>query len=167
MSGCKHQECVTTNTPNTWIEGSVLHSYLAGLTDAEGCISGYFDGKSGGVSRQLNVANNVKSIVDFIHSKYKGFIQIAKHEKKVHKTSYRVWISTKNSQLQFLNHILPYLKLKKTQAELMLEWIKIEGRNKVARQEVCYKIQSLNHLKIESDLMGDYESGPRVISEVA
>jgi hypothetical protein len=167
LSECKHREPVTTNTPNTWIKDSIFHSYLAGLTDAEGCISGYLVANEGDkAQRLLNVANNVKSIIDFIHSRYEGYVQTTEPKKKEHRISYKAWISVKSSQFDFLNHVLPYIKLKKDQAELMLIWIGIEGRNKAARQELCGKIQSLNHLKIESELCGDVQSGSGVIRKV-
>lgn len=95
-----------------------------------------------------------------------------------HKISF-VWrVTGKKNKENIILGILPYLIMKREQAKLLLEFLRIPGQNPARRLELMEACQKLNAkgpaqttntldnpdngLKIESELIGDYESAPDV-----
>lgn len=112
---------------------NISKEYLAGLLDGEG----YFglmtrrvkthDGyQQQGHTPTVKMAFTTRDaqILYELHKKYGGYI----YHKKAHKTSLSAiqWeLKTKSKLIEFLPKIIPYLILKKEQAEILLEYCKL------------------------------------------
>ena len=162
-------------------------SYLAGLLDGEGCftIAGswkkvknekfYFH-----MNLLISLYNNNLEIMHWLIKHFGGTYYVHHPSKKPnHKIGYS-WHpkGARNKELLILG-ILPYMVIKKRQAQIALDYIRLEGKNPEKRLEMREEIQTLNGhgsgkrpttntldnpngLKIESDLIGDYESASLV-----
>ena len=100
------------------------------------------------------------------------------------KLLYQWKLSGSKNKEKFLLGVIPYMIIKQEQAKLALEWVRLgTGWNQEKRAVLAEKISALNHghlieespttntlntpfygMKIESELHGDMQSEPRVIS---
>lgn len=165
-------------------------SYLAGLLDGEGCftIAGSWKKAKNGTSYfhmnlLISLYNNNLDIMRWLIEHFGGTFYVHHPSKKPnHKTGYS-WHpkGAKNRELLILG-ILPYLVIKKKQAQIALNYLRLEGKNPEERIKMREEIQVLNGhgsgkrqttnmldnpngLMIESDLVGDYESAPLVTAD--
>jgi len=95
-------------------------AYTAGIMDGEGSI--YIRRTTKGHSSSslaVFVTNTNEWICQWLKFQYGGSIQIMQPRKKNWKIAYRWWL-TSNQALGFLKLILPYLNLKRPQAELAI-----------------------------------------------
>lgn len=96
-------------------------AYLAGLIDADGCISlNRVDG-----SRRipaLSFVNTSKELIDLFHDELGGYIYIKKH-KYPHKPTYEISIRKSEVLLEALNKIEPYLIYKKPKLLIAKEYV--------------------------------------------
>ncbi len=104
-----------------------INIYTAGLFDGEGCIS-IAKGRKGKKYSNPNsfyhklyvcVANTSEKIILFLHKNYGGHLYTQKRRSPRHKIGYR-WGLTQQQAEDFLKEMLPYLIIKKEQAELAL-----------------------------------------------
>jgi len=172
-------------------------SYLAGLFDGEGCFSiagSWKKRKYGGkestkpffhMNLLISLYNTDLGVMKWLITKFGGTYYVH-HPSKApnHKVGYS-WHpkGAKNKELLLLG-ILPYLIIKREQAQISLEYVRLKGEPNVeCRLALRERIQTLNghgrgkrpttnmldgltSPKIESDLIGDYESEPEVIPVV-
>lgn len=94
-------------------------AYIAGFFDGEGCVA--IDlAKHAGINKQqltVTIVNTYKPLIDELHSHYGGSIM----ESNGRFIAYRLcWRSRKAAR--FLQDVLPYLKIKRAEAELALEF---------------------------------------------
>ena len=103
-------------------------AYIAGLVDGEGCITiakrknGHHKegkGRSWYYSPIVTIANTDKRMVDFVVNCYKGWITKPKPQKSHYKQLY-AWFIGGDRMKEFLKDILPYLIVKRKQAEIVL-----------------------------------------------
>lgn len=98
--------------------------YIAGIIDGEGCIGAYEVMKESGntyISTYISVVNTDRRLVDYLHGVI-GMGSVGKHRKANgnHKASFQFRVFPGQTK-QFLEVILPYLKLKCEQANLVME----------------------------------------------
>jgi len=118
-------------------------AYLAGLIDGEGCISicrrKHKQKKSDNwyYEPQVIIANTDKRMVDFAIDLCGGWVAIPKKIKDHHKQQYH-WKITGDDMRQLLSDVLPYLILKKKQAEIVLSFpnYQHERRNGRTKEEL-------------------------------
>lgn len=138
-------------------------AYLAGIIDGEGCITinrtktnnidGYI--KPFKYTVHLKVRTCDKILAPFCHNKFKiGSLHICKAYKENHNKSYE-WHCGSNNVSKVLEVLLPYLKVKKKQAKIALQFQKSKGNltysgkalslKSYNYQEKCYfKMKGLN-----------------------
>jgi len=102
-------------------------AYLAGLIDGEGSIH-FGLNTSETVIPRISISSSNTEVLEWCRNKIgKGYIStLSAHsfEGKFHKETHQFIIQAKPTVLPFLEAILPYLIIKKKQAELVVEWCK-------------------------------------------
>jgi hypothetical protein len=159
------------------------------MVDAEGCIS---IGAANHVTRagnpyiaymlRIQIANTSKKLMDWLVENFGGVAYKKKTNLNPKKPVYQ-WFTKGGVKAQetFLLGILPYLLIKREQALIGLEFIRMMRVNDPAvRRELWKQCGALNRgesvetntlgtsleVKIESELVGDNESAP-VVTQVA
>ena len=123
-------------------------AYLAGIIDGEGCISMYqiSNGHGKSVMCGLWIANTDKNLMDWLVENLGGSLNTRTSKKPQWKTSW-VWAVYSQNMEDVLIRVLPYLKVKHTQAELALrarELMKRSGKNgKGYNQEIANGYNSI------------------------
>jgi hypothetical protein len=162
--------------------------YAAAMVDAEGCIS---IGAANHVTSagttykaymlRIQVANTSQKLMDFFVENFGGVVYKKKQALNPGRPVFQ-WFTKGGVKAQevFLLGILPYLLIKREQALNALEFIRCEReQNPSKRKEFYDKNKALNRgesvttntsgtdnsVKIESELMGDHESGPVVTQQ--
>lgn len=165
-------------------------SALAMCIDCEGCISichgnsvSYPAGSNGRYSMEISVRNTDRRLMDWLISNFGGRYQ-STDQKADWKVSHLWRVTGRANREKILLGILPYLILKKEQALLALDFIRIPKfeRQPERRHELMLACKKLNTrgrpapttntldnpesgLKIESDLASDNESALEVIRD--
>lgn len=139
-------------------------SYLAGLIDGEGCLSAwrywnknrtdcspYFQ-----YSCRLNITNTSLELMKQLIQYYGGGYRMTRPANGKHKARYE-WRpkGKKNLELLLLG-IIPHLLIKREQAELLLEWVRLGYDTHDRRFEI---IQRLNNLNRKGSVTTDTPSG--------
>src|SRR5271166_5923041 len=172
------------------------YGYLAGIIDGEGtitiCRSEYVANRKAEGSRParqynslgfhatISVKNTDLRLMKWLKSRFGGEYYLDKSKKPSNwKDSYK-WYHAAESKQEFLLAILPYLIIKREQALIVLEFLRIDSQVRCPekRQGFYEKIVALNQrgklvetntqdasengVMIESVLTGDSESAPTV-----
>ena len=99
-------------------------AYYAGLFDGEGHItlSKRYSRRDGRFSycRSIGITNTNKPVLDKLASQLYGCIYINNHKRKKRQRTAYVWVAYGETMRIFLKGVLPYLKIKKGQAEVLL-----------------------------------------------
>ena len=106
-------------------------AYIAGFIDGEGCLHIY-KLKIGGNRKTISygtkivISNTKLPILEWIQSLFGGFIQkvLRSNENEKWADSYLLHIQTKDSY-KLLSLVYPYLKLKKSQADIFFKFLKL------------------------------------------
>ena len=104
-------------------------AYIAGIIDGEGCIRITIDGSHYRHSRMyISVASTDQWLIQYLRMAFDGHIY-SKHLE--HRKASWEWVLGGESALIFLQAILPYLYLKRPQAEIAIQFQerKIKYRN--------------------------------------
>lgn len=184
-------------------EDKTKWSYLAGMVDGEGCIGMWrtqarhkeyaTNGKTySSFNLRIQIYNTSLELMKWLVANFGGTYQIRKNAKQEHKDSYNWRPKGENNTKKMLLGMLPYLVIKREQAQLALKYIELP-RNCPREREILYqRIRLLNQKgktvttntldgsspldnwisypehrtvtlpKIESDLTSDRESAPLV-----
>lgn len=130
-------------------------AYLAGFFDGEGCISLY---KNDGRHYRLEIcmANTNEWVAKWFHFVFGGTLYLEEASKKNPKWRdvWRWQLRSRKTQY-FLISLLPYLKLKKPQAELALQFLerKIQGKHTIPEQSILEEADGI--------LLSYYNTGRR------
>lgn len=163
---------VTTNTSHVleW-NSNLINPYFAGFTDGEGSI-GVYKHKQSGYSRcsgyfykpRVTVSNTDLPILKTMQQVYEGGVFSYKRKDDPTRMTAHLWSLNTNRQIEaFLLKTLPYMVVKREQAQLMLDFVRMgKEPNPVKRKEIADKMRALKRLKIESDLPSDVQSAPAV-----
>lgn len=126
---------------------------------------------------RVGCANTDKRVIDWIQCHIGGTYSIHRHKTANWKDCYKWHLYGANVQEQFILAVLPYLILKREQANIVLQFIRLNGiENPSKREELHRKVLLLNRrgtspttntqnteqVKIESGLHGDMQSVPQV-----
>jgi hypothetical protein len=158
-------------------------AYTAGIIDGEGSIlilrgTGYNrrGEKYKRYGCRVSVGMTDRIVTEWLHKNFGGCFysrQMAKNWKDQY-----IWMITSRTVKTFITAILPFLKTKKRQAHLVLEYLDhVQENNPEYREMMVGKMKELNRkgkpvttntldtsseVKIESELGGDTESAPAV-----
>jgi len=129
---------------------------------------------------RIGCANTDKRLLNWILQHIGGTYFIHRHKTANWKVCYKWTLYGMGAQEQFILAVLPYLILKRKQANILLQFIRLNGiDNPSKREELCRKVKLLNKrgaplspeantsntsedVKIESVLHGDAQSEPQV-----
>jgi hypothetical protein len=112
-------------------------AWLAGLVDGEGCIYAGLN-KYGGIDGRLMVLMTYKPAIDrILEITGVGFVQKKMERKrKSNRRQAWVWTATIRLAVDILMDILPYLVVKKKQAEMYIRMMELhtEGRRRIVNR---------------------------------
>lgn len=165
--------------------------YMAAMLDAEGSICLYMSPADAKMpnhcSLQVVIYNTSMKLMKWLVGNFGGKFYTRTKQTGIIKSTKAQYVwhpSGAKNRENFLLGVLPYLVIKKEQAKLALEFLRIGNNVKdpEKRRELCAKCRLLNRgeesltantldvdyesTKIESELIGDYESGP-VVTQVS
>lgn len=104
-------------------------AYAAGLVDGEGCVSSYYN--SGVFEVRVVIAMTALGVIEWLHSTFGGDLRLKQVRNTNHKQVY-IWQLRAKECIPFLEAVLPYLKLKAKQAEIvmaMANTIEVRGKH--------------------------------------
>jgi hypothetical protein len=93
-------------------------AYIAGIIDGEGCID--ITSNSKGFSSHISVEMGCKIIPAFLFRVLKGSLKLRR--RKDRNLTMFTWYITSQRAVKILHKILPYLKLKKNEARLLIKF---------------------------------------------
>lgn len=107
----------------TWTSEEL--AYLAGIIDGEGCITFHRRGGTNAhiCATQLQVGNTDLRLLQWIQVRFGGSVKIERRMNTSHQTVWR-WIAHVDNLEEMLAAVLPYLVIKRDQAELLLAYRK-------------------------------------------
>lgn len=151
-SELKKQECVETNTLDT-VHPKYLRPCLAGWFDGEGSLI-ISTKTTGGFRIEATLENTYYGIVKMLADTFGGaYFTRYKNGRKLHR-----WRCTRGENIQqFVLEVIPYLRIKREKALLMLEYLRtVDADTRMAI------VKRSELLKIEPDLTGNSKSDPVV-----
>lgn len=116
-------------------------SYAAGVVDAEGCLAVCKSNDPRGpiYSARVVVSNRSKELIDFFVQNFGGYITVDRPKKAEHNINYLWHLSSSQHTERFLSQIYPYLRGKKSQADILFEYLAMGRENNPAKREVLYQ----------------------------
>lgn len=122
-------------------------SYLAGFIDGEGYFGIYPVRQGKHFISCVKVANTNKEIIEWLHSSFGGFFY-TRHFQSKSKDAH-TWTLTDKRVVPFIEKIVPYLKIKRPQAELVLkrEKLKLKLKNMGERKGMVYPVNILKEIE--------------------
>jgi len=169
------------------------YAYLAGIIDGEGCLT-IGAGRKGKVTNYnsiIMIASTNEKLIQWLQTNFGGNYYKAGRVSEKWKQAY-IWRFLKKKDIeQLLLAVLPYLIIKREQAILLLEFVRLPRYQETPekREELYQKIKVLNKrgndsvttnmqdlsksfqdgtkltMKIESEHTGDCVSGPLVTKD--
>lgn len=133
-------------------------AYIAGFIDGEGSIGLYIQKPSDNHTSyrlgfrflpQVTIFNTNRPVLDDISEKYKGGLTLSRKRKRGNKTYWELRFGSRKL-IKILTDVLPYLKIKKIQAELLLEFYKLPPFKPPQRSDETLRrmIDIYNKLKV-------------------
>lgn len=94
----------------------------------------------------VKVTNTNKDILKEIQAVYCGNIVVAKHADGKSKTVYRLEITNRKDIICILNAILPFLRVRKRQAEILLQYLTRQPSAKTSEieRDLCRQMAEVN-----------------------
>jgi hypothetical protein len=165
------------------VPNKVEYIYLSGILDGEGCITVGAGKRESCINYNpiVVVQNTSKELIDWLHTTFGGQVYLSKKETNKTKAAWS-WRITKKKRIELLLlAVLPYLRVKREQAKLLLTFVRMERTAPTDLRVTIYEeLRALNSrgksvttnmqdtgntVKIESELTGDCESDPAVTLE--
>ena len=112
------------------LQGKALLAYVAGIVDGEGTIGLHRNYKNPSCMVTVNVGNTNEWLINFLKMNFGGYICYQPNDDIKHKDIWR-WELRSKKAIEFIRLILPYLQIKRPQAELAIEFQKrrINGKS--------------------------------------
>lgn len=148
---------------NPWNLGATRYAYLAGIVDGEGSISivnsgNKFDSFGNKYKKTtLTVSMVDKGPVELFYKTYGGFFYERDRSDQINRQNIFSWIIQGKALDKLLYKIKPFLMIKTRQAEIILEYRKLQknkrlskggpGSNKITKAETDYRIKLEAELK--------------------
>ncbi len=114
------------------IHGDATLAYLAGIVDGEGsiCIYRHKSRTSRAGQMKVVISNTKRELLEFVQSYFGGSISMTNsHLKNPRKQPCYQWIVASQKALHFLEAIEPFLRIKKLQAQIAIQY-QYQRRNK-------------------------------------
>jgi hypothetical protein len=105
--------------------------YIAGFFDGEGCIC-LSKGKKTALGISM-INADIDILMDILAKTGGSIYARAVKKPSKHRVSYSLQINERIKKIQFLQNIFPYLRIKRIQAELALEFLKSRNERGVIR----------------------------------
>lgn len=161
----------------------VNYIYLSGILDGEGCLTVGAGKRETCINYNpiVVVQNTNKELIDWLQATFGGQTYLSKKQTKRTKAAWSWRITKKETIEKLLLAVLPYLRIKREQAILLLKFVRLERTSPtIQRVELYEGLRKLNFrgisvttnmqntsnsVKIESELQGDLQSDPMVTLE--
>lgn len=132
------------------MEHKEFYIWLAGFVDGEGCIAMYK--KGGSIVCNFHITNTCEEVIVYIKNMLQCGSVSTFYQKTGCKTCYRFGIYDRCGVVAMCKKLLPYLKVKRLQAEIIIEWFDAKvhyenyGTYKDVFDEICFmdRIGKLN-----------------------
>jgi len=132
------------------INSSTELSYLAGFFDGEGCISILHNKRSRGWTFTCTVATAGGYMPTLFCLNFGGRLRVAQRKRGGHPITY--WVVCHTKALNFLEIILPYLRLKKPQAEVAIKFQKKISASHIAGH-IPHRLSGEEQILREADII--------------
>jgi hypothetical protein len=124
-------------------------AYLAGLIDGEGCITAFKNKGRRNINPALRIQMTQRAPIDLFSEYFGGNVNTHIPKNPNYKISYSYWATGKKSN-EILKSISPYMKVKKSQAEMAMEIFNLKSLYKKAvnrdrLENLYFGIRKLNH----------------------
>jgi len=135
------------------LKGKQLLAYTAGLIDGEGSIclatGKRKDYKSGRIIYlKVSIVNTNEWLINWLKMQYGGYISSNDRSGKKWKTRW-AWEIQHNHALRFLEMILPYLQIKRPQAELAIQFQRAKRRGGPPRTAETLALQQAQRILMQ------------------
>jgi hypothetical protein len=158
--------------------------YLSGILDGEGCITVGAGKRETCINYNpiVVVQNTSKELIEWLQKTFGGQVYLSKKETKKTRAAW-TWRITKKKRIELLLlAVLPYILVKREQANLLLAFVRLERTAPTSQRVRIYEeLRRLNSrgisvttnmqntekhsVKIEPELHGDVQSDPVVTLE--
>lgn len=112
--------------------------YMAGIIDADGCINTTKTGAKRNVVGRVTIANTNQEFLHTLKTQFGGTVSIRKTGAKKGWKPYGSISWTNRQAEHILLNVLPFLLIKKKQAELCLELIQMRNTSKKERYDYVF-----------------------------
>lgn len=113
----------------------ISFQYMAGMIDGEGCIGTTRTGRCRGTVGRLTIANTDHQFLILLKSEFGGTLRLNDRGTKIGWRAYGSITWSNRQALLILEAVLPFLLIKKRQAELCIELIRMRDAAKNERYE--------------------------------
>ena len=133
------------------LKGKAILAYTAGIVDGEGSIS-LTTGKRKTFKKgyaiylKVTVANTNEWLINWLKMQFGGYISCRSNMSNPKWKVAWAWEIQQASALSFLELILPYLNLKKPQAELAIKFQRAKYRGGPARSEKALALEEVQRI---------------------
>lgn len=125
-------------------------AYFAGLFDGDGSVGVYNRSDKSGYISSVIITNTKREPLDELTSIFGGYVSVRKQDYKKYKFLYN-WHVYGKDQIRFLMAILPFLRIKRQQVELFLEYKVMYARGKKysnpTHEKICEIMVEMKKLK--------------------
>ena len=154
----KNEVRVTTETPTS---SKLDVAYLSGFFDGEGHVSvvSFMGNGYRQYASRLNVTNTDLPMLEFYKETFGGSIR--KHSKP-RKQTYRWELRRNEDRIKFLLACLPYLIVKREEANIVLEYLRLGSSENPTKRNYFYEqlVKIKKERVIQSHLLGDKQCVP-------
>jgi len=122
-------------------------AYIAGIIDGEGCISlaSRCDSSYRYVTPTVQVSNTHLSLLDWLKELFGGTVDVRK-DNRPNRKQCNTWRVAGNKARFVIKLILPYLRIKKDQANIAMSIITYSG--KLPDQEVSKRLYAVKQIRL-------------------
>jgi hypothetical protein len=118
-------------------------AYAAGFVDGEGCIRYHMVGNGG--TPQIIVVNTCHTPILWLRDLFGGAFQVQHAGNAIHRTSYK-WVAYGPRAIKALRLLLPHLREKAEQAELVLKMPDMSVRRRVTAYNKLRQMKRMEHV---------------------
>ena len=121
-------------------------AYMAGFFDGEGCVTISRPRSRKNYQLEVNVGNTSRDVLEWVQRNYGGRLHDMQGSRPARYKPYSVWQVSGVEATDFLRQVLPFLKVKREEAELAVKfphWGR-QGRGHRIPEEVKHERQRLS-----------------------
>ena len=122
-------------------------AYLAGIIDSDGCIGIQKYSNSKAYRAYLTIIQRDMTLIEYLYATFDGSVNVVSTKRNIGRDFYLRWMITDTRATRVLKICLPYLKLKKQQAFLVLELSKIKTKKNKTGRNGSYSDNSISTQK--------------------